>query len=53
VGNYFAIGKALQDTAVTPNIPVADNADDLQPPDEDENAQPDDKQQRKMKEACN
>ena len=46
---YSPSGKALQDTAVTPNILVADNADDLQLPDEDENAQPDDKQQEKDK----
>ena len=46
---YSPSGKALQDTAVTPNILVADNTDDLQLPDEDENVQPDDKQQEKDK----
>jgi carboxyl-terminal processing protease len=33
-------GKAIQDTAVTPNIAVADVADDVAVPDEDENAVP-------------
>ena len=37
---YTPNGKAIQDTAVTPNILVADNADDFILPDEDENAQP-------------
>ncbi len=37
---YSPNGKAIQDTAVTPNILVADNADDFILPDEDENAQP-------------
>jgi carboxyl-terminal processing protease len=46
---YSPSGKALQDTAVTPNILVADNSDDVQLPDEDENAQPDEKQQEKDK----
>ena len=46
---YSPSGKALQDTAVTPNILVADNSDDIQVPDEDENTQPDDKQQEKDK----
>jgi len=35
---YSPDGKALQDTAVTPNILVADNNDDFIAPDEDENA---------------
>ncbi len=35
---YTPSGKALQDTAVTPNILVADNGDDFIAPDEDENA---------------
>jgi len=35
---YSPSGKALQDTAVTPNILVADNSDDFIAPDEDENA---------------
>jgi len=34
---YSPSGKALQDTAVTPNILVADNNDDFIAPDEDEN----------------
>ena len=45
---YSPSGKALQDTAVTPNILVADNNDDFIAPDEDENAQ-DDTQQEKEK----
>ncbi len=45
---YSPSGKALQDTAVTPNILVADNNDDFIAPDEDENAQ-DDAQQGKDK----
>lgn len=39
---YTPSGKAIQDSAVTPNILVADNNDDAQVPDEDENAQPSD-----------
>ena len=39
---YSPNGKAIQDTAVTPNILVADNTDDFILPDEDENAQPSD-----------
>ena len=35
---YSPSGKALQDTAVTPNILIADNGDDFIAPDEDENA---------------
>ena len=45
---YSPSGKALQDTAVTPNIMVADASDDFIAPDEDENAQ-DDAQQEKQK----
>ena len=45
---YSPSGKALEDTAVTPNILVADNNDDFIAPDEDENAQ-DDAQQEKDK----
>ncbi len=45
---YSPSGKALQDTAVTPNILVADNNDDFIAPDEDENAQ-DDAQQKQQK----
>ena len=44
---YSPSGKAVQDTAVTPNILVADNNDDFIAPDEDENA-PDDAQQEKQ-----
>jgi carboxyl-terminal processing protease len=46
---YSPSGKALQDTAVTPNIVVADSTDDYLVPDEDENTQPDEKQQEKEK----
>ena len=35
---YTPNGKAIQDTAVTPNILVADNADDFILPDEDDNS---------------
>ena len=45
---YSPSGKAVQDTAVTPNILVADSNDDFIAPDEDENAQ-DDAQQEKQK----
>src|SRR6516165_3725640 len=43
---YSPYGKALQDTAVTPNILVADSSDEYLVPDEDENTQPDEKQQQ-------
>jgi len=46
---YSPSGKALQDTAITPNILVADNSDDFLVPDEDENAQEDQAQQEKQK----
>ena len=36
---YSPSGKALQDTAVTPNILVADNNDEFIAPDEDENVE--------------
>src|ERR1700675_4544177 len=36
---YSPPGKALEDTAITPNVLVADNSDDFAVPDEDENAQ--------------
>jgi carboxyl-terminal processing protease len=39
---YSPQGKAIQDTAVTPNIVVAGVADDVPVPDEDENAVPSD-----------
>ena len=45
---YSPSGKALQDTAVTPNILVADNNDDFIAPDEDENAE-DEAQEEKQK----
>lgn len=43
---YSPSGKALQDTAITPNILVADSTDDFVVPDEDENAQEDQQQQQ-------
>ena len=46
---YSPSGKALQDTAVTPNILVADSTEDYLVPDEDENTQPDEKQEREKK----
>ena len=46
---YSPSGKALQDTAVTPNIVVADSTDDYLVPDEDENTQPDEKQEREKR----
>ena len=39
---YTPQGKAIQDTAVTPNVVVADVADDVAVPDEDENTAPSD-----------
>ena len=45
---YSPSGKAIQDTAITPNILVADAGDDFVVPDEDENA-PDEAQQEKQK----
>ncbi len=45
---YSPTGKALQDTAVTPNILVADNNDDFISPDEDESAE-DEAQEEKQK----
>jgi carboxyl-terminal processing protease len=44
---YSPSGKALQDTAITPNILVADNSDDFAGPDDDAGTQPDDKQPEK------
>jgi carboxyl-terminal processing protease len=44
---YSPSGKALVDTAITPNVLVADNNDDFAVPDEDENAQDDQTQQEK------
>jgi carboxyl-terminal processing protease len=37
---YSPTGKAIQDTAVTPNVLVADNDDDGNLPDDDDNAAP-------------
>src|ERR1700756_4745344 len=37
---YSPSGKAIQDTAITPNVVVADAVDDSIAPDEDENATP-------------
>jgi carboxyl-terminal processing protease len=45
---YSPSGKAIQDTAITPNILVADANDDFISPDDDENA-PDEAQQEKEK----
>ncbi len=45
---YSPSGKAIQDTAITPNILVADANDEFIAPDEDENA-PDEAQQEKQK----
>src|SRR3984885_5763918 len=39
---YTPAGKAIQDTAVTPNVLVADSDEDAPVPDEDENAAPSD-----------
>jgi carboxyl-terminal processing protease len=44
---YSPSGKALEDTAITPNVLIADNNDDFAVPDEDENAQEDQTQQEK------
>jgi len=46
---YSPSGKALQDTAVTPNILVADSTEELLGPDDDEGAQPEEKQEEKEK----
>ena len=45
---YTPSGKAIQDTAITPNIMVADNDDDAVLPDDDENAQPEQQEEKKM-----
>ncbi len=44
---YSPSGKAIQDTAVTPNVLVADEQDDSALPDEDENATPADENNKK------
>src|SRR6476660_9389849 len=43
---YTPQGKAIQDTAITPNVVVADVADQVAVPDEDENARPSDVEKR-------
>ena len=43
---YSPQGKAIQDAAVTPNVMVADVADDGPVPDEDENATPADQEKK-------
>ena len=43
---YTPKGKAIQDAAVTPNIIVADSNDDAALPDEDQQAAPDDQNQK-------
>ena len=45
---YSPSGKALQDTAITPNILVADSNDDFLVPDEDENVEPDQTKEEKQ-----
>jgi len=45
---YSPSGKAIQDTAITPNVLVADSGDDFVSPDDDDNA-PDDSQPEKQK----
>jgi carboxyl-terminal processing protease len=45
---YTPSGKALEDTAITPNVLVADNSDDFAVPDEDDNAQDDQVQEKKQ-----
>jgi carboxyl-terminal processing protease len=44
---YTPTGKAIQDTAVTPNVIVADADEDVPLPDEDENAAPADETTKK------
>jgi carboxyl-terminal processing protease len=46
---YSPSGKSIQDAAVTPNVMVADVADDAGLPDEDQPAVPDDKKEKKPK----
>jgi carboxyl-terminal processing protease len=43
---YSPSGKAIQDTAVTPNVVVADNDDEAGLPDDDQQAAPDDQNQK-------
>ena len=52
VAKYYAPdGKAIQDTAITPNILVADAGDDFIVPDEDDNAQDEAKEEQQEKAA--
>jgi len=46
---YSPNGKALQDTAVTPNIVVADNSDDLALPDDDDATPAEEKQEEQQR----
>src|SRR5271169_359545 len=46
---YSPSGKALQDTAITPNVLVADSNEELFGPDDEEGAQRDEKQEDKEK----
>jgi carboxyl-terminal processing protease len=48
---YTPTGKAIQDTAVTPNVLVADTEEDGPVPDEDENATPADDTTKKVQPA--
>jgi carboxyl-terminal processing protease len=48
---YTPSGKAIQDTAVTPNVLVADADEDGPVPDEDENAAPADDTTKKAQPA--
>jgi len=43
---YSPSGKAIQDSAVTPNIVIADSDDDAALPDDDENATPADEEKK-------
>ncbi len=45
---YTPNGKAIQDSAITPNIMVADNQEDVALPDEDENAAQPDQELKKI-----
>jgi carboxyl-terminal processing protease len=45
---YTPTGKAIQDTAITPNVLVADTEEDGPVPDEDENAAPADDANKKV-----
>jgi carboxyl-terminal processing protease len=46
---YSPSGKAIQDAAVTPNVMVADAADDAGLPDDDLPAVPEEKKEKKPK----